>query len=61
MDHNDSDLCDCGHDRGSHWDGTGKCGYCGTPGNGPTECPQFREPFTIAYAKHVGHFLGEIL
>jgi len=41
--HSDSDLCACGHDRGSHWDGTGKCGWCGTPGNGIQTCDHFTE------------------
>jgi hypothetical protein len=24
----DADLCECGHDRGSHWDGRINCGWC---------------------------------
>lgn len=24
----DADLCVCDHDRGSHFDGEGACGYC---------------------------------
>jgi len=61
MNHNDSDLCACGHDRGSHWDGTGKCGYCGTPGNGIFPCIVFTdgEEFRAAHGEHVAHFMGE--
>lgn len=38
----DDDLCRCGHDRGSHWDGSEDCGYCGLPGNGAHRCETFR-------------------
>ena len=56
-----SELCACGHDRGEHWDLTGKCGQCGTPGNGLFPCLTFVNgaEFRKAHGEHVAHFMGE--
>lgn len=44
----DADLCDCGHDRGSHWNGTINCGYCGCQDFAFAGCP--RCPGTLTHA-----------